>query len=63
MYLSDISFPWFRLEEEFDDKKGVIKICKSEDRQYNGQMQEEKTTFTIFKTLHKNLKIEQHEPH
>jgi hypothetical protein len=33
------------------------------DRQYNGQMQEEKTTFTIFKTLHKNLKIEQHEPH
>ena len=37
MYLSDISFPGFRLEEEFEDTKGVIKIRKSKDRQCNGQ--------------------------
>jgi hypothetical protein len=44
LYLSDISFPWFRLEEEFEDKKGVIKIRKSKkDRQYNGQKTEGQT--------------------
>ena len=31
--------------EEFEDTKGVIRICKSEkDRQNNGQMKENKTT-------------------
>ena len=42
MYLSGIIFPGFFREEVLEDTKGVIKIRKSKDRQYNGQMQEEK---------------------
>jgi len=28
---------WFVYDEEFEDTKGVIRIRKSKDRQYNGQ--------------------------
>jgi len=48
-------FSIYFTEEEFEDTKGVISICKLKVRQYIGQ--------TIYKTLHRKLKIEQHEPH
>ena len=38
--------------EEFEDRKGVIKIRKSKDRQNNDQVQT-----TIYKTLHRKLNI------
>ena len=42
-------------QEEFEDTKGVINICKSKkDLQYNGQ----KIKKTIYKTLHIKLKTE-----
>jgi hypothetical protein len=34
--------------EEFEDTKWVIKICKSKDRQHNGQTKKGQTT--IYKT-------------
>ena len=52
----------FILEEAFQDYKRVIRICNSKkDRQRNGQKKKPHTT--IQKALHRNLKIEQHEPH
>ena len=51
----------FNSQERFEDTKGVIRICKSKDRQHNGQKKKGQTT--IYKTLHKKLKIEQHESH
>ena len=34
-------------EEDFEDSKGVIRICKSKiDRQYNGQMKKDKKRST-----------------
>jgi hypothetical protein len=44
------------MEEEFEDTKGVIRICKSKNtmakrKRTNGQT-------TIYKTLHIKLKIE-----
>jgi hypothetical protein len=35
-------FLHFVLKEEFEDTKGVIKIRKSKDRQYNGQKKKDK---------------------
>jgi hypothetical protein len=47
------------LQEEFEDTKGVIRIRKlNKDRQ---QWPKEQTT--IYKTLHRKLKIEQLEHH
>ena len=52
------------LQEEFEDTKGVIRILKSKKgRQHNGQQKMDEITNTISKPLHRNLKIEQHEPH
>ena len=48
-------------QERFEDTKAVIRICKSKDKQHNGQNNKGQTT--IYKTLHKKLKIEQHESH
>jgi hypothetical protein len=31
-------------EEEFEDTKGVTRICKSKDRQHNGQKKKDKMT-------------------
>jgi hypothetical protein len=56
-YISTIIFTGRLLGE---DTKGVIIIRKSMDRQYNGKR---KRTNTRCKTLHRKLKIEQHEPH
>ena len=47
--------------EEFEDTKGIIKIRKLKDRQHNNQMKKGQTT--IYKILHRKLKIEQHEHH
>ena len=38
------------MTEEFGDTKGVIRIRKSKDRQYNGQGEKEERTTTIYKT-------------
>jgi hypothetical protein len=40
----------------------LIRSRKSKDRQYNGQKKKDKWTM-IYITLHRNIKIEQHEPH
>ena len=38
-------FQWYLLyDEEFEDTKGVIRICKPKNRQHNGQKTEEQTT-------------------
>jgi hypothetical protein len=37
--------------EEFEDIKGVIRICNSKDRQHNGKKKKGQTT--IYKTLHR----------
>jgi hypothetical protein len=35
-------------QEEFEDTKGVIRICKSKkDRQHNGQKEKNKTTYQM----------------
>jgi hypothetical protein len=53
-----------RPQEEFEDTKEVIKIRKSKkDKQHNGQQKKDKRTTTIYKTLHRKLKIKPHEPH
>ena len=36
-YHKDISCQ-LQLQKEFEDTKGVIRICKSKDRQHNGQI-------------------------
>ena len=50
--------------EEFEDTKEVVRSRKSKkDRQRNGQEKNDKTIYNDLKTLHRKLKIEQHEPH
>jgi hypothetical protein len=50
-----------KIQEQFEDTKGVISICKSKkDKQDNGP---KKGQTMIYKTLHKKPNIEQHEPH
>ena len=50
------------LKEEFEGTKVIIRIRKSmKDRQHNRKMT--KGQPTIYKTLHRKLKIERHEPH
>ena len=45
----------YLLQEELEDTKGVIRICKS--NQHNGQRKKTKGQTTIYKTLHRKLKI------
>ena len=50
--------------DEFEDTEGVIRICKSKmEKQYNDQRKRTKDHTTIYKALHRKLKIEQHETH
>jgi hypothetical protein len=49
--------------DKFEDTKGEIRSSKSKDRQHNIQMKRTKWQATIYKTLHRKLKIEQDEPH
>ena len=49
--------------DEFEDIKGVVRIRKSKQ---DGQWPKEKRSkgeTTIYKALHRTLKIKQHEPH
>jgi len=44
--------------DEFEDTKGVIRIFKSKmERQYNDQRKRTNEQTTIYKTLHRKLKI------
>ena len=62
-YFSD-QFYEKQLQEKIEDTKVVIRSCKTKkDRQHNGQRKRTKEQTTIYKTLHRKLKIEQHEPH
>jgi hypothetical protein len=46
-------------EEEFEDTKGVIIICKSKkNRQHNGQEKKDKRTNNRLQNIHIKLKIE-----
>jgi hypothetical protein len=49
--------------DKFEDTKGEIRSSKSKDRQHNIQMKRTKWQATIYKTLHRKLKIEQDESH
>jgi hypothetical protein len=42
----------------FEDRKWVIRRRESKDRQYNGKKKKVKGQTTIYKTLHRKLKIE-----
>ena len=47
------------IQEEFEDNKGVIRICKSKkDRQHNDKKKKDKEQTTMYKTSHIKLKIE-----
>jgi hypothetical protein len=46
------------IEEKFKDIKKVIRIHKSKERQYNGQMKNDKKTNNDLQTLHRKLKID-----
>ena len=48
-------------QEEIEDFQGVIRICKSKNRQHNDQKKNRQTR--IYRTLHRKLNIEQHQPH
>jgi hypothetical protein len=51
-------------EKRFEDTKVVISRRKSKkDRQHNGQKNKTKGQTTIYKSLHRKLKIKQHESH
>ena len=51
------------LQEEIEDAKGVIIICKSkQNRQHNGQKKKNTRTNKDLQKIHRKLKIEQHEP-
>jgi hypothetical protein len=48
-----------RFEEEFEDTKGVIRICISKrNRQHNDQKKKYKRTNNDLQNIHINLKIE-----
>jgi hypothetical protein len=53
------SWMFLSIEEEFEDTKGLIGIRKTKDRQHNYQKKKkDKGQTTIYKTLHRKLKIE-----
>ena len=45
-------------KKEFEDTKGVIRIRKSKNRQYNGQKKKHKRTNNDLQNIHIKLKIE-----
>ena len=59
--LTTHEFP--KMRKVFEDTKGVIKSRKYKDRHYNGQKKRTTGQTMIYKTLHRKLKIEQHESH
>ena len=52
------------MKEELEDTKAATISRKSKkDRQHNGQKKSTREQTTIYKTVHRNLKIDQYEPH
>jgi hypothetical protein len=52
------------LQEEFEDTKGVIRICKSKkDRRHNGQKKKGKRTNNDLQSMDIKLNIKQHKPY
>ena len=50
-------FTWFVLkEEELEDTIGVIRICKSKDRQHNGQKKKNKRTNNDLENIKRKTK-------
>ena len=62
-----VEFWFILLSATFDVKvwiyKGVIRNKSKKDRQHTGQKKIAKGQTTIYKTLHRKLKIYQHEPY
>ncbi len=55
---SNISMNYIIMKEEFEDTKGIIRICKSKkDRQHNGQKIKNKSTNSDLQTSYIKLKI------
>jgi hypothetical protein len=58
VYKESLNLIW-KLKEEFEDTKGVIRIRKSKkDRQHNGQMKKYKRTNNDLQNIHIKIKIE-----
>ena len=55
--------PLLTLERKFEETIGVITSSKWKDRQHNGKQENKTNNTIIYKTLHRKLKIEQHESH
>ena len=52
------------IQQKYKDTNGITRSPKSQkNRQYNGQNKKDEKDKQIYKTLHRKLKIEQHEPH
>ena len=58
----EIKYGGFCSRKSFNIPKGIIRTRKSKDRRYNGQKKKYKGQTIIYKTLHRKLKTEQHEP-
>ena len=53
---------WFE-NKKFEDNIELIRSCTSKNRQYNGQRKmTKKDQAKIHNTMHKKIKIEQHDP-
>jgi hypothetical protein len=64
LYHDDFEEKTTGLIGKIEDTKEIIRSRKlKKDRQHNGQQEKEIRTKTAYKTLHRKLKIEQHEPH
>jgi hypothetical protein len=57
------SSKWKDIERKFEETIGVITSSKWKDRQHNGKKENKTNNTIIYKTLHRKLKIEQHESH
>ena len=52
------------IQQKYKDTNGITRSPKSQkNRQHNGQIKNDEKDKQIYKTLHRKLKIEQHEPH
>jgi hypothetical protein len=57
-------YPVRGLIYKFEDTKGVIRSRKrNKDRQYNRDKKRDNSPNNDLQNIHRNLKIEQHEPH
>jgi len=56
--MTDVQHFIFYMHDEFENTKVVIRICKSKDRQHNGQMKNDKRTNNDLQNIHITLKVE-----